>query len=256
MRQLTAFIKKEFTEQKRNGRFLILEILFCMVGIMNPAIAKLTPWLMETMSGQLAESGMQITEVKVDALTSWTQYFKNFPILFIVFVVMFSGIMTSEYEKGTLINVITKGMKRWKILISKLFMMIATWTVGYLLTFGITYGYNEYFWDNSIAKNLFFAVFGHYLFGLWLISLIMLFSAIAKSASIVSLGVGVGFLIAFLLGFLPDFREFVPTFLLSSNDLLTENVDSSDCLSATVITAILTVANIFVSVPIFNKRIL
>lgn len=101
---------------------------------MNPAIAKLLPWLLEIMSEQLAENGMYITEIQVDALTSWTQFFKNMPILLIVFIVMFSSILTAEYQKGTLINVVTKGMKRWKILISKLLTMFVFWMVGYLIT--------------------------------------------------------------------------------------------------------------------------
>ena len=113
MRQLKAFIKKELLEQLRGGRAVILGILFCLFGIMNPATAKMLPWLLAIMSEQLAESGMHITEIEVDAMTSWTQFFKNMPMLLIVFIVMFSGIMTAEYQKGTLINVITKGLKRW-----------------------------------------------------------------------------------------------------------------------------------------------
>ena len=40
MRSLIAFIKKEFTEQLRSGRLIILGLLFVLFGIMNPAIAK------------------------------------------------------------------------------------------------------------------------------------------------------------------------------------------------------------------------
>ena len=61
MKQFTAFIKKEFLEQVRSGRFMILGILFCLFGIMNPATAKMLPWLFEIMSEQLAENGMLIT---------------------------------------------------------------------------------------------------------------------------------------------------------------------------------------------------
>ena len=42
MRALFAFIKKELTEQARSGKLLFLTILFVLLGIMNPAIAKLT----------------------------------------------------------------------------------------------------------------------------------------------------------------------------------------------------------------------
>ena len=85
-----------------------------MFGIMNPAIAKLTPWMVDIMSDQLSGSGLVVGNVEVDALTSWTQFFKNMPIALVIFIIMFSGIMAAEYQKKTLINIVTKGMKRWK----------------------------------------------------------------------------------------------------------------------------------------------
>ncbi len=254
MIQLTAFIKKEFLEQLRSGKVMILGTLCCLFGIMNPATAKLLPWLLEIMSGQLKENGMYITEIKVDALTSWTQFFKNMPILLIVFIVMFSSILTAEYQKGTLINVVTKGMKRWKILVSKLLMMAVFWTVGCLITFGITYGYNTYFWDNDIVQNLLFAVSGYYLVGLWLISVVLLASVALKSSSGVTLFVGAAFIVSYLLGFLPAFREYVPTFILSSNELLVEAIHRKECFAAVGITLSLTIINGCLSVHYFNKK--
>lgn len=256
MKQLTTFIKKEFLEQIRDGRFMILGILFCLFGIMNPATAKMLPWLLEIMSEQLAENGMLITGIKVDALTSWTQFFKNMPVLLIIFVVMFSGILTAEYQKGTLINVITKGLKRWKILISKLLVMFVIWTAGYLITFGITYGYNAYFWNNHIVQNLLFAAFGYYLVGLWLISIILLASVIFKSASAVTLSVGAACIISYLLSFLSVSCEYVPTFLLSSNELLMGVLDSGRCMSAVGITVFLTIFKGILSVTFFDKRMI
>ena len=50
MKQLTAFINKEFTEVCRNSKLMICGILFLLFGIMNPATAKITPWLMKNMS--------------------------------------------------------------------------------------------------------------------------------------------------------------------------------------------------------------
>ena len=47
MTQLMAFIKKEWMELLRTGKFIIIVILFMIFGVMNPAIAKLTPWLMK-----------------------------------------------------------------------------------------------------------------------------------------------------------------------------------------------------------------
>ena len=68
---------------------------------MNPAIAKLTPWMMESMADSIAETGLVVTAVEVDAMTSWTQFYKNAPMALIVFLLMFAGILTSEYQSGT-----------------------------------------------------------------------------------------------------------------------------------------------------------
>ena len=104
MKQLTAFTKKEFMELIRTGKALLLMILFILFGIMNPAIAKMTPWLLETMLQDPAETGFVITEIEVNAMSSWTQFYKNIPIAFIIFLIMFSGILTAEYHKGTQIG--------------------------------------------------------------------------------------------------------------------------------------------------------
>lgn len=55
MRAFLAFMKKEWMEQVRSSRLVILTIMFVLFGIMNPAIAKLTPWLFEVMAESLEE---------------------------------------------------------------------------------------------------------------------------------------------------------------------------------------------------------
>lgn len=254
MRQWAAFLKKECLEQMRTGRLLILIILFCLFGIMNPAIAKLTPWMMDLMADQLAENGLALSSITVDALTSWTQYFKNIPIILIVFIVMYSGTLTVEYQKGTLINVVTKGMKRRRILGSKLMVMIAGWTVGTLLMSGITYGYNAYFWDNHIVKNLLAAVLCYYLAGVWLITVILLASAAAKSASVVILAAGAAFGGSYLLGLFAQCREYVPTYLMRSGDLLAGLSDAGDYLPAVGIAVALMVVNVWAATVMFDRR--
>ena len=57
MSTLLAFMKKEWTENVRNSRLILLVIIFILFGIMNPAIAKLIPWLMRTMADSLEENG-------------------------------------------------------------------------------------------------------------------------------------------------------------------------------------------------------
>ena len=128
MKQFHAFMKKEFLESARTGKLLILSVLFLLFGIMNPATAKLTPWMMELMSESLAETGLIVSSVSVDALTSWAQFHKNVPVALIIFLLMFCGSFAGEYQKGTLIPILTKGMKRRVIVAAKTAAMLC----GYL----------------------------------------------------------------------------------------------------------------------------
>ena len=66
-------------EQIRSSRLMILGILFILFGIMNPAVAKLTPWLLETLADSLAETGLTVTGVTVTAMDSWVQFFYEYP---------------------------------------------------------------------------------------------------------------------------------------------------------------------------------
>lgn len=130
-------MKKEYLEAARTGKIMILILLFVIFGIMNPAIAKLTPWMMEMLSNSMEESGLIVTNVQVNVLTSWTQFFKNIPIAMIAFALIFSNIFTKEYESGTLLLVLAKGLPRYKVVLVKLMLLLSLWTVGYGICFAI-----------------------------------------------------------------------------------------------------------------------
>lgn len=254
MKSLLAFMKKDWLEQLRSGKLLLLLIIFVLLGIMNPAIAKLTPWLMETLSAELAENGMTVTAVEVDALTSWTQFFKNVPMGLIVFVLLESGIFTKEFESGTLVLSLTKGLERYKVVLSKTAVLIILWSACFWLCFGITYAYNAYFWDNSIAQSLGFAAGCWWLAGLWTLSLTVLFSTLGKTSTAVLAGTGGTYLGVYLLSLLPKLHKFAPTSLTEGKALIygaagRENLSSA--IAVAVITLILCLAT---SIPVFNRK--
>ena len=254
MKSLISFISKEITEQMRTGKLVLLLIIFMLFGIMNPAIAKLTPWLLEAMSESLAESGMIITQVKITAMDSWVQFFKNIPICFIVFILIQSSVFTKEYTSGTLVLSLTKGLSRYKVVVSKSLVMVAFWTVGYWLCFGITYLYNSYYWDNSVAQNLIYSAGCWWLFGLFCISLMVLFSVIINSNTGVLAGVGTVVLISYAAALIPKAAKYMPTAIISSNALIYSEVAASEYTVAVIITALLTIICFTVSVPIFNRK--
>ena len=254
MRSLFSFIKKELTEQFRSGRLMILGLLFVLFGIMNPAIAKLTPWLLETMADSLAESGMIVTDVKVSAMDSWVQFYKNIPMGLIAFVLLESSIFTKEYTTGTLVLSLTKGLERYKVVFSKTVVLTVLWSICYWMCFGITYGYNTYFWDNSIAQNLVFSVVCWWLFGMMVVALIVLFSTVAKSNTGVLLGIGGVVLASYLVGLLPKCSKYLPTFLTGGHSLIYGLAETKTYMPSLMITIAIGVISFAISIPIFNKK--
>ncbi len=254
MRSLIAFMKKEMLEQFRTGRLMILALLSVLFGIMNPAIAKLTPWLLETMADSLAESGMIVTDTEVSAMDSWVQFYKNIPMGLIVFVLLESGIFTKEYSTGTLILSLTKGLKRYKVVVAKTVMLTVLWTICYWMHFGITYGYNAYFWDNAVAQNLIFSASCWWLFGVMVITLMVLFSTVTDSNTGVLLGTGGVVLVSYLIGLLPKCSKYLPTYLADGNSLIYGLSETKAYVPSLVIAGATSIICFAVSIPIFNKK--
>ncbi len=256
MRQLNAFIKKEYTELIRSNRLLIMGIVFVVFGIMNPAIAKITPWLMEAMADSMAETGLIVSQVSVDAMTSWTQFYKNVPIMMIIIFIMFSGIFTVEYQKHTLINMITKGLVRYRIVLANTIIMWATWTVGYWMCFGITYAYNAYYWDNGIVKNLLPAILCVYVLGIWIISLVTLASVIFNGNTAVVLTTGAIVIVGYVASMFASVSRYIPVALLNSQELLVGAGNVSDYACTMFVTIVWSLVNILAAIRIFNKKVI
>ncbi len=254
MKSLLAFIKKEWMDLIRSGRLMILLIIFLLFGIMNPAIAKLTPWMMEMMAESMEQSGLMVTEVTVDAMTSWTQFFKNIPMGLIAFVLINSNSFTKEYSKGTLILVLTKGLNRYKVVVAKAGMLLLTWSACYFMCFGVTYAYNAYFWDNSVAHNLMEAVLFYWVAGVFAVAMMVLFSVVFSNGTGVLLGTGGVFAACYLVSMVPKAAKFLPTKLMGTTGLLNGVEEVTDYHEALIVTSVIIVLAFIASVPILNKK--
>ena len=254
MRTLIAFTKKECMEQIRSGKIVILGILFLLLGIMNPAIAKLTPWMFEMMADSMAESGLSVSSVVVDANTSWTQFFKNVPMGLIAFVLLQSNIFTKEYQSGTLIPAVTKGLARYKVVISKTLVVSVLWSACYWLCFLITYVYNDFYWDNGIMNNLLFSVVCWWIFGLWTVLVMVLFSTIVKTNVSVLVGTGIAVFGLYLIGMIPKITKYLPTMLMNTT-ALTNGSETVDAYTMAIVICIVSaVVCVVSSVLLFNKK--
>lgn len=220
MNAFVTFLKKEIMELVRTKKLVILLTVFAAFGILNPLVAKLTPWIFSMMQDSIANVGMSINIVESTAYMSWEQYYKNMMMVVICFVFLFVNSFTGEYQKGTLISSLSKGIRFWQIALAKIVSMSLAWTLGYWIQFGITYAYTAYYWDQSQLTNILFAAFAAWIFGLFMIGLIVLFSLLFKSFSAVLLGTfGVYFLMT-VLSVVEALGKILPARLMSGTELL------------------------------------
>ena len=131
---------------------------------------------------------------------------------------LFCGTLTNECQSGTLVNLLAKGLPRWKVVAVKFLSAFAVWSVCYWLTFAVTFGYSAYFWDNSIVMHLGLAAFSSYLLGVWLLALILMFSSFLRSGMYVLLGTGAVYGVSAALGALPVLTKYLPARLDGGGD--------------------------------------
>ena len=174
-----AFIKKEFLEQFRTGRGLILMAVFFLFGMMSPLLAKLMPEILGSMDMQ----GIKIVLPEPTAIDAYTQFFKNFTQMgILILLLVFGGTLSNELSRGTLINILAKGLPRHNVLLSKYIAAASLWSFSYAMAAGVTIGYTVYLFRDARVNHLFLSLFCLWLFGCLVLALILLSSAIAPGS--------------------------------------------------------------------------
>jgi ABC-2 type transport system permease protein len=252
MKQFIAFSKKEFYESSATFRIHILFAVFLIFGIMSPLLAKLTPEIIKS----LGDTGVIIQVPEPTALDSWAQFFKNIGQMgILVIVIMFCGIMSNELSKGTLINLLTKGLKRNTVILSKFFVATILWLLAYLLCLGVCFAYTAYFWDIGDMNNALLAFAAPWLFGEFIIALLIfggtifgnIYGSLLSCLSMV--------IVLNIASIFPKTAEFNPITLSGGTlSLLSRAGKPEDFIPAVIICLALTVGLVVASMVIFNKK--
>lgn len=245
-----AFTKKEFLENFRNYRLFLMLMLYLLLGILCPLTAKFLPAIVEK-SNQLA-----FVAEDPSALESWTQFYKNISSLGLsLTLILFSNLLSSEYTKGTLVNMLTKGLSRSSVILSKFTVSVVIMSISYWLCYGVTYGYTAYLWPEQELQHLPFAAFALWLNGIMFLCILMLGCVLFRQAfaSIIFLFV---FTIAFsLLSMTDALASYSPTFLSSKNvDLLSGTISTADFGKPIIISIIVSAVFLILSIVCFNKK--
>jgi len=253
VKQLIAFTKKEFYESTATFRLYILLAVFVLLGVMGPLMALLTPAILESVSA--GDAAIVISIPDPTAIDAWAQFFSGIiqmgmPILAIIF----SGIMANEFSKGTLVNLLTKGLKRHTVILSKFIGASALWTISFLLSIGVCYAYTAYYWETGPISHVFLTFGAPWLFGLFMISL-LLFGGTLFGNFYGSLFSCLGVVLALIFASaIPLIATYSPTTLTGTLSLINGTGEPADFMRAMVLCAILIIGLIGGSIAVFNKK--
>jgi len=253
MRAFIVFTKKELMESLRTYRFAIILVVFAIIGIMNPMLALLLPSIL---GGIDLGGGVTLELPEPTAMDSWTQFFSNVSQLGMwALIIIFCGIMANEFSRGTLVNLLAKGLSRSAVILSKFIAATLVWTLAYLLCLGITMAYTAYFWELDLQSAV--ATFaGPWLFGLLLIALLLFGGTLFKSFyGSLALTIGTMLLSALLSHLIPSFAQYNPMSLGGATfALLDGSQATSDFIPVFIISAGAIVVLIILSMVVFKRK--
>lgn len=254
MRGYSAFISKELKENMRNYKFFILGIVFATVGLLSPLSAKFLPELLEN----VMDENITIIVGEPTYVDSWLQFYSNISqIALVAFVLVFSSVMSKEYEKGTLVHMVTKGLPRLTIYGAKLSVLALSWTVLYWFSFLITLGYTAFYFPNGTTEGLLLSAGSFYLFGLLLISLLMVSGVLFKSTFAPLLVVGGSVALLFMGNIFPVIERWSPLQLSTRNIEVLMTLSSDAAFDrGLIITVLLIVVFSIVGGIVFKRKAL
>ncbi|MDU2583502.1 MAG: ABC transporter permease [Anaerococcus hydrogenalis] len=252
MRIFLSLLKKEAIEGARTKKTTSTLILFLFIGLISPLTAKLTPLILQS----IATGNIDINVAPPSEIDSWTQFFKNISqIGMFGLAIILSTQMANEFQKGTLINLLSKGLPRYQVVLSKIFYNFILWFLAYFCSFILTYFYTKYFFGISFPiRNILMAALLPFIFGLFLISLEILAGVISGNVIGTLMLTTVGIVIQLILSIRDEIVKYMPIALIGKPVNLIKGIGYDDYYVPIITGSILLILCIVISIAIINKK--
>jgi ABC-2 type transport system permease protein len=204
---LSSMLRKEFLEQWRTRRLLVVAVVFAALGIGSPLLARFTPELVKALAGDQ----FQIVVPPPTAADAVSQFLKNLGQAGVLSAILLAmGSVAVEKERGTAALLLTKPVSRGAFLLAKLIAIGATLLVGLLVAAIGGYYYTAILFEAlpplgwaAMASLLLLSLIAY-------ASLTFLGSALTRS-SLPAAGIGIGALVVLaILSALPTIGPFTP----------------------------------------------
>lgn len=252
MRIFLSLLKKEAIEGARTKKMISTFILFLLIGLISPLTAKLTPMILQS----IATGNIDINVAPPSEIDSWTQFFKNISqIGMFGLAIILSTQMANEFQKGTLINLLSKGLPRYQVVLSKIFYNFILWFIAYFCSFILTYFYTKYFFEISFPiRNILMAALLPFIFGLFLISLEILAGVISGNVIGTLILTSAGIVIQLILSIRDEIVKYMPIALIGKPVNLIKGIGYDDYYVPIITGSILLILCIVISIAVINKK--
>ncbi|MFZ7133248.1 MAG: ABC transporter permease [Eubacteriales bacterium] len=251
MKSIITFTMKEIVESVKTFKFIIIGFVFVFFGVSSPIMAKYLPQIIGTFDANLA--GV-IPEPQI--MDAYAQFFKNIgQIAFIIMIIIFSGIVAQEKNKGTLVMILSKKINRSIIIISKFAASAIIFSMCYLLAGIICWIYGSYLFPGEELHHIILAMGSMWLFGMLTVSISIFFSTLLKNSSMAAMGSFVTWILITLIGSIPKISAYAPTVFSSKNLLMIQGmIELKDLIIPVIIVLIMIMGLLLISIYNFQRQ--
>jgi ABC-2 type transport system permease protein len=204
-----TILKKEFREQWRTSRLLVLVVVLFISGMISPLLAKYTPALLRSVPDLPAGLADLIPDPTInDAVGQYVKNVGQFGVLLVVILTM--GVISQEKERGTAALTLTHPVQRSTLVLAKWLVGMASVALGLLVGGLGCLFYTAILFEllpvgAFLSLNLLLLVF----LGVYL-SVALLASALARSQSMAAAGAFGGLAVILILSSIPRLGTYFP----------------------------------------------
>lgn len=201
-------LRKEWLEQWRTYRLLVVGVVLVVFGLLSPLLAKYTPELIRLLPNGEALAELLPTVTAMDAVTQYLKNISQFGVILAVLLTM--GVVVQEKEKGIAAIVLVKPLPRWAFLAAKFKALSLTFALSIALA-GTACYYYTWLMFGALDVLGWLALNGlMLLFILVHVALTLFCSVVARSQAVAG-GLAFGLLILLTLGgAMPVMGEYLP----------------------------------------------
>ena len=246
-----SLLKKELNEYLKTPKIIILATIFLFFAILSPLLAKYMNEILLAVA-----TDIEITFPEPTLNDSWVQFFKNTHTLsFIIFLILVTGTVSQEKNKGSITLVLTKNVSRFEFLFYKFLASIMIFTGLYAISVLFSAFYTNRLFDGYLYDGFIASLIIFYFMGVFYIALGLLVSTIGKTPTTSALFGFFGFAILQVINVSSKLSLYNPAGASSiTSQILTQTFDFDMLWISIVIPILSSVILFLISYMLFKKQ--